>query len=880
MRWKKTLAFGLIGLLALLAVPLPAHGEEGRPAVRTLSIWYGNDGLTGVPMAETYRRNAWEMDALFASQTYGGRRLADHRLLEGTTAPALLEAIREAFEDGKEEDLNIIYYSGLADTLNGDTSALTLGGTYGTGLDLLLPQAFYGLLEELPGSFLVILDCDYAGGFLPPNPIVPSSNSVTLLEGMEDEREHSPVEAKVSVLYGVERDETALAGGTTPMGVFTRLLTGAGRGGVASKGEVTTLGELGAYLKQANRAGQVGWIGEESLPLWCMDEPDGLQRLGVSSALGGSWSLAVMPEVSRRGTLRYEIYPKERYLSALEPGGLQDRWVQQSGTLVVEPQGDPQSIALNRRLATGNYILRAQLDDGLYREAEFSITRAFAGTPKIALTAEQSFAPRPGGTLSIGVAFSRGEETISPCNISLWVEDSSGRRVRTLAQEELSVFRLDGKTGRVKGENRYRWDGKDDGGNPLPAGNYYLRARGDFGGGAEPEASARVELTRIQMGLTVLGRKGEGLSGAELLLNGISLGETDSSGHLDFSAYGGYHALTILPREGPPFVAQLRLARSGELTLRLFSGDGFLAFLSVQSPSGEELLAGFDPMEAEYRLVVPVETEVVTIDAMAAHQRAVVFGLGKAELGEPGSVTVIPVLVMAEDGSQLLYRISVLRQLEEGDPEEEELLDGEREELPPRLWWEEYPQGILLRFQAREGGEEQAVGLFAMEDLSPKALLRVLEWRQGHCVRETLPGVFHTGIEESDSPAILHLEEEIVGIPEPIPARLWVARATGELRQGTINLNQVPSITGVGISPGEWGAALRFSIDGEGPVTVEVKRGEKWRIACRKVAEPGRHTMWVTYGGDPGSEGEPPSAIRVCVGGHEGSVRCKTIPLL
>ena len=63
MSWKKTLAFGLIGLLALLAVPLPAHGEEGRPAVRTLSIWYGNDGLTGVPMAETYRRNAWEMDA-------------------------------------------------------------------------------------------------------------------------------------------------------------------------------------------------------------------------------------------------------------------------------------------------------------------------------------------------------------------------------------------------------------------------------------------------------------------------------------------------------------------------------------------------------------------------------------------------------------------------------------------------------------------------------------------------------------------------------------------------------------------------------------------------------------------------------------------------
>ena len=327
---------------------------------------------------------------------------------------------------------------------------------------------------------------------------------------------------------------------------------------------------------------------------------------------------------------------RNRYLSALERADYRIGGFNSPAPWWWSPREIPQSIALNRRLATGNYILRAQLDDGLYREAEFSITRAFAGTPKIALTAEQSFAPRPGGTLSIGVAFSRGgRETISPCNISLWVEDSSGRRVRTLAQEELSVFRLDGKTGRVKGENRYRWDGKDDGGNPLPAGNYYLRARG-FGGRSGARGIRPVELTRIQMGLTVLGPEGEGLSGAELLLNGISLGETDSSGHLDFSAYGGLSCLNHSAQGGSPFVAQLRLARSGELTLRLFSGDGFWRSFSVQSPSGEELLAGFDPMEAEYRLVVPAETEVVTIDAMAAHQRAVVFGLGKAELGGAG----------------------------------------------------------------------------------------------------------------------------------------------------------------------------------------------------------------------------------------------------
>ena len=44
-----------------------------------------------------------------------------------------------------------------------------------------------------------------------------------------------------------------------PWGVFTRLLTGAGRGGVASKGEVTTLGELGAYFKAGQPRGP-GWM--------------------------------------------------------------------------------------------------------------------------------------------------------------------------------------------------------------------------------------------------------------------------------------------------------------------------------------------------------------------------------------------------------------------------------------------------------------------------------------------------------------------------------------------------------------------------------------------------------------------------------------------
>ena len=103
-----------------------------------------------------------------------------------------------------------------------------------------------------------------------------------------------------------------------------------------------------------------------------------------------------------------------------------------------------------------------------------------------------------------------------------------------------------------------------------------------------------------------------------------------------------------------------------------------------------------------------------------------------------------------------------------------------------------------------------------------------------------------------------------MGIPSP-PSRGFGWRVLLEsYGRERLTLNQVPSITGVGDIPREWGAALRFSIDGEGPVTVEVKRGEKWRIACRKVAEPGRYTMWVTYGGDPGSEGEPPSAIRVC----------------
>ena len=218
MRWKKDTglwvnrAFGAAG--GSLACPRRGGAPSGTDPFDLVRERWLNRCANGGNIPPQRLGNG----RLICLTNLWGRRLADHRLLEGTTAPALLEAIREAFEDGKEEDLNIIYYSGLADTLNGDTSALTLGGTYGTGLDLLLPQAFYGLLEELPGSFLVILDCDYAGGFLPPNPIVPSSNSVTLLEGMEDEREHSPVEAKVSVLYGVERMRPRLPEEPRPWG--------------------------------------------------------------------------------------------------------------------------------------------------------------------------------------------------------------------------------------------------------------------------------------------------------------------------------------------------------------------------------------------------------------------------------------------------------------------------------------------------------------------------------------------------------------------------------------------------------------------------------------------------------------------------------------
>ena len=283
---------------------------------------------------------------------------------------------------------------------------------------------------------------------------------------------------------------------------------------------------------------------------------------------------------------RYEIYPKERYLSALEPGGLQDRWVQQSGTLVVEPQGDPQSIALNRRLATGNYILRAQLDDGLYREAEFSITRAFAGTPKIALTAEQSFAPRPGGTLSIGVAFSRGEETISPCNISLWVEDSSGRRVRTLAQEELSVFRLDGKTGRVKGRTDIAGMERMMAAILCPQETIICGLEGIL---AE-ERSPRHPPGRADPhpdGVNGAGTEGRGAFRRGAVAERHIPGRNRFQRSFGFFCLWGLSCLNHSAQGGSPFVAQLRLARSGELTLRLFSGDGFWRSFRFSPPVGK-----------------------------------------------------------------------------------------------------------------------------------------------------------------------------------------------------------------------------------------------------------------------------------------------------
>ena len=174
------------------------------------------------------------------------------------------------------------------------------------------------------------------------------------------------------------------------------------------------------------------------------------------------------------------------------------------------------------------------------------------------------------------------------------------------------------------------------------------------------------------------------------------------------------------------------------------AGDGFLASLSVQSPSGEELLAGFDPMEAEYRLVVPFETKFVTIDAMAAHQRAVVFGLGKAELGEPGSVHCDP---GAGDGRRTAVNYYTAY------PCSGSWRKGIRRK---RAGWGArgaaatslvggISAGDPIAFPSQRGGEEQAVGLFAMEDLAPKLFCGYWNGVRGiacgrPCLEYSIPG--------------------------------------------------------------------------------------------------------------------------------------------
>ncbi|MBE5781402.1 MAG: caspase family protein, partial [Clostridiales bacterium] len=258
MKGKRIILWMLICIMLLLVWPA-ADASAAEPELRGLSIGYGDDDIVGDGLEGTYYNNADLAADLF---TQAGFDRVEKRM--APTADELLLALEGVFGNSSESDRHYIYISVPCDTLNGRDSVLVLPDGTGYGTDVLLAEDFYRALMDLPGRFTVILDCNYAGGFLPTPLAVPGENSISIVDGNETAAE-SP-EEKITVLYSTASDEVMAVAEDADgsRGAFSAHLAQAYLCGMLPKGNVTVK-ELYGYLQRESMGAAAGYWGNGAM---------------------------------------------------------------------------------------------------------------------------------------------------------------------------------------------------------------------------------------------------------------------------------------------------------------------------------------------------------------------------------------------------------------------------------------------------------------------------------------------------------------------------------------------------------------------------------------------------------------------------------------
>ena len=475
-RMAEFCAAALVSLL-IMAFPAQAWAQEG--AVRALFVAC-EDFLSQPSMSPSSSNNVAIVSRAFSA----GASMPDSLFIEdGTiaTLDALRSAVHAAFAGATESDVSLFYLSthGVYDASTGAPPVLLLSD--GHTETAMTAQDLRGILDDIPGTKLLILDACNSGAF------IDKGMDVTVFSS-GDHAFSSPEYKVLTSCGGNEKSwywDLHARGQQYSSSYFALMLSSALRqeGSVCpadtNRDNAVSLSELYDYLlrTQPTSTAQVYPQQESDFIVFTAD-PDASAAEPLLRDISFENTVLTMdaPEltfsftVTRPVRVLYQlVYTRQGEWDWANAQLIYDDTI--SGTdAVLEPGRVERTISLGGIDAESSGYALVQLiavsDKGpqVY-EGRLLCVQPMVGDPQLRITAGASFSPTEGRELPIEVS------SDFPVSLTVGVYDASGALVRRLAVQQTMR-----PSGMQEERMQLYWDGLDRDGVPVSEGFYTLRA--------------------------------------------------------------------------------------------------------------------------------------------------------------------------------------------------------------------------------------------------------------------------------------------------------------------------------------------------------------------------------------------------------------------
>lgn len=473
-------------LLSLLAMACPAHARAQEGLLRALFVACENF-LSQPSMSPSSSNNVAIVSRAFSA----GASMPDSLFIEdGTiaTLDALRSAVQAAFDGATESDVSLFYLSthGVYDASLPDTPpALLLSDgqteTAMTAMDL------RAILDEIPGTKLIILDACNSGAFIGKGMDVNVFSDGT----------HAFASPEYKVLTSCGGNEQSWYWNLHSQGVqqygssyFALTLANALRQSSvcpadANRDDAVSLSELYDYLlrTQPTSTAQVFPQNDSDFIVFTPD-PDAAEIEPLLQNISFENTVLTMdaPEltfsftVTRPVRVLYQlVYTRQGVWDWPNAHLIYDDTLS-GAAATLEPGRVERTISLGGIDAESSGYALLQLiavsETGLeVCEGRVLCVQPMVGDPQLRITAGASFSPTEGRELPIEVS------SDFPVSLTVGVYDASGALVRRLA-----VQRSMRPSGSQEESAQFYWDGLDRNGESVSEGFYTLRAETTIGG--------------------------------------------------------------------------------------------------------------------------------------------------------------------------------------------------------------------------------------------------------------------------------------------------------------------------------------------------------------------------------------------------------------